>query len=97
VKSLPNGKDGNSPASRAGFSALRNPLRKIVAMRGRNFKVFRQLAGVLGLPRKFILKTGIRNLQHRRDHSASDFPLTSATPYSVTKTSRRCRGMVSWP
>ena len=29
-------------------------------------------------------------------HSSSVFPRSRATPYSVTTTSRRCRGMVVW-
>ena len=37
-------------------------------MHGRNFKVLGQLAGVLGLARKFGLKARVRDLQHGRDH-----------------------------
>ena len=45
----------------------------IVAVRRRNFKILRQLAGVLGLPREFGLKARIRNGQHRRDHIGVGF------------------------
>ena len=55
------------------FQRAGNPLRKIFAMRRRNFIVLRQFAGILGLPRQFVLKAGIRNLQHRRDHVGVGF------------------------
>ena len=42
-------------------------------MRGGNFKILRQLAGVLGLPHQFVLKARIRDLQHRRDHVGVGF------------------------
>ena len=45
-----------------------DPLRHILAMRGRNLKILRQLAFVLGGARQFVLDARIRHLQHRRDH-----------------------------
>jgi len=36
-----------------------NPLGIILAMNSGNFEILRQLAGILGLPRQFGLKTGV--------------------------------------
>ena len=67
VKSLPNGNDGNSPASRAGFRAAAIRSGKFSRCAARNLKILRQLAGILGVPRQFGLEAGIRDRQHRRD------------------------------
>ncbi len=42
-------------------------LRKVFAMGWWDLEILRQLAGILGLPRQFALKTGVRNREHRRD------------------------------
>ena len=98
VKSLPNGNDGSSPASRAGFSAaaIRSGVLSRTSLRGFR-KLFASLPASLAARASSSWKRESDIPSIAAITSASDLPLTSATPYSVMKTSRRCRGMVSWP
>ena len=74
VKSVPNGNNGNKPASAAGLSARLISVRRIVAHRSRAIRKSRcDLAGVLGLPQQFVLKARVGDRQHRGDHLAVAF------------------------
>ena len=66
-------------------------------MRGRDFKVLRQFAGVFRLPRQFALKPRIRNRKHRRDHIGIGFAAQIGDAVFGDDDIAQMRGMVVWP
>ena len=73
VKSLPNGNDGSSPASRAGFNAAAIRSGKFSRCAARNFKTPSAACRHPSRLRQFVLKARIRDRQHRRDRLGVGF------------------------